>query len=180
MKTLSCRLANYKMLTERKLSVTPLGRIPYFDNIFNPFPLIWKSLLCHKSPSVSISLETIRATWFMETSLKRKSPLIFKRTRTTLQSFNISNLSVEPLYSQPIESSIPREIRFLFKYGTCLTFLKSVVVSSLNLSVIDPMPTILQALSFLRYTRPPFHTLYIVNYPFNSVVWNEHPGSSTQ
>ena len=75
---------------------------------------------------------------------------------------------------------MPGKNKFLFKDGTCLTFLRSVIVSYLNLSVTNLMSTILQALSFSMYTRPSFHTLCVVNHPFNGVIWNEHPESSTQ
>ena len=66
--------------------------------------------------------------------------LAFIKTRAPLETFRAPPSAV---YLHPIDLRVPREIRFLFKSGTCLTLVNVLIMPPCILIHMVPFPTAL-------------------------------------
>nr|YP_004927541.1 orf131 [Brassica carinata]YP_009228078.1 hypothetical protein AYB38_gp70 [Brassica nigra]AEX57642.1 hypothetical protein RasatMp011 [Raphanus sativus]AEH43556.1 orf131 [Brassica carinata]AGC81701.1 hypothetical protein DCGMS_00410 [Raphanus sativus]AIE42544.1 hypothetical protein RadishMT_p012 [Raphanus sativus]AJD85457.1 hypothetical protein BniMp008 [Brassica nigra] len=131
---------------------------------------MWPNLLCHSEVSSFLS-SVMRAS--VSTTLPcRKYRLSYCfPLRTTLQPFSTFKIQFSPLYAQPCESSVPSEIRFLFKSGTYLTCVRITTVPSSFRIFILPIPFTDDVVSFPILIIPVISSFNSSNHSFLGVMW---------
>ncbi|GFY95641.1 hypothetical protein Acr_10g0010260 [Actinidia rufa] len=128
-----------------------------------------------------ISLDSCRTTtlpiWTLPSS--RYSPLVFLPRSISL--FLLEILKIPPLAAilQPIESSIPMEIKFFRSLGTCRTSVNIADLPSAMRNRTVPLPTTLFVVLFVIRTSPS-HVAYVENIFLSLQKWWALPESNTQ